>query len=930
MAVEAVVSVVIQKVTDLLIEDAIIFDKVIDQVEEIRLELRRMRGFLTAAEERQKSDSKAKKWVREYLKTVYCVEDDVESYVLRLACKKRQMGFFQNYGFFIHDLRSCRNLRRKMKDIEKKIKDLHKRKPVDVEDASLRSNSLGQEENQLQLEFDKLEDNYDDMNLNRISSSRETETKTKRTPSSCCEEEDSDFVGFEEYMEELVNQLTKKNSSKIIPVIGPPGSGRTTLVRRVYKRKSIKAQFEFRAWLDISEEHAFKDVLLRIWNQVNKKRNNNNREHIVPDEGQLGKKLSEWLQGHKCLIVLDEARNIPEAWKQLRKAFQDMGNGSKVVVITREEEENLEPICVKPLGDNKSWELFLTKLCLELEGEKENSLIHNTTLQHEILNKCKGLPRNILLLGGILSTKKVSYGEWARFFNHANWCTSEIWLLSYNDLPVHYKLCLLYLGLFPKEFDVPVRRILRLWLAEGFLRRSTGPSEDLAEKCLNYLANRNLIKITKFRSDGVPKACHLPGFLREHLSPMAQEISLFHIHHKKAELSIPSTVPGVRRIVEYAPADSKSINVDNLRSYLSFNFPRYDAPAKEVGIFLSKIIGNKGFGLLRVLDLEGVYKPTLPPTLKHLFQLRYLGLRWTFLDILPESVGDLPYLETLDLKRTYINKLPSSVWKLKHLRHLNLPDVRVDMRMLQPSSQLLTLWGLSINDDSNMENGLGRLADLRELGITCQLEQFDKLMNWITNLTHLQSLSLTSKDNMGRPSNFGLQALSELGNLSHLKVLGKLSHLLTKDEFPPYLKVLTLSVSHLTEDPMWTLSHLRCLSVLRLLAKSYLGPKMHCPQTGFRQLGTLKLWMLEELEEWIVERGGMPQIRELNVRHCHKLKRLPLELLNRTTLEELVLDDMLDEFEQHTRKTKSRHTVLTVNKYKFSSLPWEKDADLWH
>lgn len=45
-----------------------------------------------------------------------------------------------------------------------------------------------------------------------------------------------------------------------------------------------------------------------------------------------------------------------------------MGNGSKVVVIICEEEENLEFICVKLLGDNKSWELFLNKLCLEGEN----------------------------------------------------------------------------------------------------------------------------------------------------------------------------------------------------------------------------------------------------------------------------------------------------------------------------------------------------------------------------------------------------------------------------------------------------------------------------------------------------------------------------------------------------------------------------------
>uniref|UniRef100_A0A803N5F0 Uncharacterized protein n=1 Tax=Chenopodium quinoa TaxID=63459 RepID=A0A803N5F0_CHEQI len=74
----------------------------------------------------------------------------------------------------------------------------------------------------------------------------------------------------------------------------------------------------------------------------------------------------------------------------------------------------------------------------------------------------------------------------------------------------------------------------------------------------------------------------------------------------------------VRRIVAYADITDNDFDSDfqNLRSYFSFNCTRYDTPAKGVGNFLRRIIGSRGFGLLRVLDLEGVYKPILPTTLK--------------------------------------------------------------------------------------------------------------------------------------------------------------------------------------------------------------------------------------------------------------------------------------------------------------------------
>lgn len=937
MAVEAVGSVVIQKVTYLLIQESIIFDKVVDQVEDIRLELRRMQGFLTDAEERQETDDDIKEWVGKYLQTLYMMEDMVESYVLRLVCKKTKYCLFHNYGFYFHDLTASHKLRRKMKQIEGKVKELNKKifqkkneeKPGNTQDPSSRSISF--EKNQKQPVLD-ITPELNSESLGDMSFDTSSFSQIKQVLSGSYEDDDSDFVGFKDYEKLLENWLTSKHG-KMMGVVGPLGSGKTSLVKRIYNRKSIKEQFVCHAWLNVSEEQEYKDLLLKVWNQFNKKRDN---ELTILDERQLKEKLCEFLHDKKYLIVFDDVRKQPDAWRKLIYALPDM-DGCKVVLVTRHKDiaeswdGDCQPLHLQPLSNGNSWKLFSMSYCLE---ESSSVISSDTSLPMQILEKCQGLPLNIMLLGGFLKTKKICTEEWKRLFSQAKWGSTDLWLLSYADLPAHYKLCLLYLTLFPKEFDLSVRRILRLWLAEGFLRHPPGfgeEPEDLAQECFDDLVKRNLVTISKFRSDGGPKKCRLPGFLRENLLPKAQEISLFHIHHMSAE-SRNETKPGVcRRIVEYADIKDYDSNSDfrNLRSYLSFNIQRYDTPATGVGNFLRRIIGSKGFGLLRVLDLEGVYKPILPPTLKHLFQLRYLGLRWTFLDSLPEAVGDLPYLETLDLKRTYINTLPSSVWKLKHLRHLNLPQVRLDMRMQQRSSQLLTLWGLVIDDGCNIENGLIQLRHLRELGITCQLESFDKLLSWITNLTHLQSLSLTSTINMGFPSTLSLKSLSESSKLSSLKLLGRLSSPLDKNQFPPNLRVLTLSVSNLEEDPMGILSQLQQLSVLRLLAKSYLGQKMNCPHNGFVNLRVLKLWMLDELEELEVNQGGMPIIKELNIRHCHKLKGLSKKLLQRTTLKELILTNMPEEFEKNVSKNISKHTNLQTNSYEFTLLPWEKDPEFW-
>ena len=60
---------------------------------------------------------------------------------------------------------------------------------------------------------------------------------------------------------------------------------------------------------------------------------------------------------------------------------------------------------------------------------------------------------------------------------------------------------------------------------------------------------------------------------------------------------------------------SYPFNPVHLRSYMSFNHKKTGyRQANQIGSFLGNII-NSGIGLLRVLELEGVYKPILPENL---------------------------------------------------------------------------------------------------------------------------------------------------------------------------------------------------------------------------------------------------------------------------------------------------------------------------
>ncbi|KAI3757336.1 hypothetical protein L6452_04872 [Arctium lappa] len=134
---------------------------------------------------------------------------------------------------------------------------------------------------------------------------------------------------------------------------------------------------------------------------------------------------------------------------------------------------------------------------------------------------------------------------------------------------------------------------------------------------------------------------------------------------------------------------------------------------------------------------------------------------------------------------------------------------------------------------------------------------------------------------MGRPSKLVLKPLVNLDKFSHLNLYGNLERLPAPNEFPPTIKVLTLSISRLNKDPMETLEQLPCLIVLRLLADSYTGKRMVCHRGGFKKLEVLKLWMLKELEEWDVEDEAMEKLEELDIRCCYKLHNIPPRLMSK-------------------------------------------------
>ena len=75
--------------------------------------------------------------------------------------------------------------------------------------------------------------------------------------------------------------------------------------------------------------------------------------------------------------------------------------------------------------------------------------------------------------------------------------------LSYQHLPIYLKRCLLYFGAFLVEKGIPVWRLRRLWIAEGFVQKSELKSrEEMAEDNMMALISRTLVMVAKKSSIG--------------------------------------------------------------------------------------------------------------------------------------------------------------------------------------------------------------------------------------------------------------------------------------------------------------------------------------------------------------------------------------------------------------------------------------------
>ncbi|PHU08031.1 hypothetical protein BC332_24520 [Capsicum chinense] len=408
------------------------------------------------------------------------------------------------------------------------------------------------------------------------------------------------------------------------------GIGKTTLENEVYNDASIRFHFDVCAWVTVCQQHNVKEILLSLL------RSTKGGAFDMNDEAVLANILQKSLKGKRYLIVLDDMWKS-EAWDAVRLCFPSENKGSGILLMTRNTEvarnagtENLS-LQMDLMGPDESLNLFKS---IAFANEPLPSEFE--TIGKQIAEKCHGLPLTIAVIAGLLKSKReiedsenVATDVKEFVTNDPDKQCSHVLGLSYDHLTSDLKARLLHFGIFREDSEIPVKNLMRSWMAEGFLKLEND-LEGEAERCLQELVNRCLVLVCKKSLDGTRiRSCKVHDLIYDLCVREIQKENIFIMN---------DIVLGVSDL------ECRYLSMQKMQP-----FKRVTGDEIDYCLYGLYRAGDEidycRYGLYRALLTPAhPSAKAFPATLKKL-KLRLTSLRWSYLDI----IAELPNLEVLKL-----------------------------------------------------------------------------------------------------------------------------------------------------------------------------------------------------------------------------------------------------------------------------------------
>nr|GMD35123.1 putative late blight resistance protein homolog R1B-8 [Ipomoea batatas] len=161
--------------------------------------------------------------------------------------------------------------------------------------------------------------------------------------------EEGNATGFEDEVETLRTRLTgPSNNFIVIPIVGMPGTGKTTFAYQTFDSTNKLNMFVHTIWIHVSQSFNRRQKYIDMLCEITKRPRD---EYSVIPEDQLVAGIRDRLKDKKYFIVLDDIWEKND-WDSLVAALPKNSQGSRVLVTTRflkVVDSDEEPHILKPL-----------------------------------------------------------------------------------------------------------------------------------------------------------------------------------------------------------------------------------------------------------------------------------------------------------------------------------------------------------------------------------------------------------------------------------------------------------------------------------------------------------------------------------------------------------------------------------------------------
>ncbi|XP_037473919.1 disease resistance protein Pik-2-like [Triticum dicoccoides] len=673
------------------------------EIKFLKAELESMEAALIKVSEApldQPPDKQVKLWARDVRDLSYEIEESVDKFLACLECQQQKrphsfMGFIHRSINILTKGKVRHNIGMDIKDIKRRIKEVSER--------------------------------HDRYKVDSVVP-KSTSTSTDTLRQLALFKKATELIGTEEKSLDIVKMLTEgdkvfKKQPKMISIVGFGGLGKTILANVVYEK--LRGEFDCGAVVSVSLNPDMKKLFKSLLRQLDKGNYKNIMDQSAWSETQLISEIRDFLRDKRYFILIDDIWD-KSVWNNIRCSLIENECGSRVIATTRILDVAKEVGGVyqlKPLSTSDSRKLFYQRI---FGTEDKCPHIQLAEVSENILQKCGGIPLAIITLASMLAGKKEhenAYTYWSKVHqsmgsglgnNPDLMDLRRILYVSYYVLPPNLKACLLYLSLYPEDYDIKTKQLIWKWIGEGFIHEEQGKSlYEVGEDYIAELINKSLVQPMDINIANKASSIRVHDMVLDLITSLSNEENFLASWGGQQTRSLPCKI---RRL---SLQTSNEEDVQPMPTMGSLSHVRSLTVFSKDFSLLSEL---SSFLVLRALDLSGCTE-VRDHNLKdicNLFHLRYLSLQGGCITEIPKEISNLQLLQVLDIRSTEIEKFPSTVVELRQLVFVDMGNGMVSASLLKLMSTLPSLSSLAIGLTGLREEDLqilGSMSSLRDLSL---------------------------------------------------------------------------------------------------------------------------------------------------------------------------------------------------------------------